>query len=209
MDSIATAPAPKQKRSPTKRHKDTPLTERDWVHAAVDILIRENVRGIRIDALCKKLGVTKGSFYWHFEKRADLLAAMLRDWRRRMTLNVIQNLSRSGETAKDRLRKLIGLPRGEKSPAHAQVEQSIRDWGRRESTANDAVTEVDQIRFEYFTQLFLEMGFDQPTAEKRAYVAYCIMMGDSVLHRTLPRIEHDALLTEITGLLTSPPRPQP
>ncbi len=125
----AAAPQPNASRSRTRRLKDSPLTESDWVEAATDILVRENVRGIRIDTLCQKLGVTKGSFYWHFKTRADLLAAMLKNWQRRMTLNVIQNISRTNETGFSRLRNLMALPRMPRSPAFAQVEMSIRDWG--------------------------------------------------------------------------------
>lgn len=73
------------RRTPTRRVKDSPLTESDWVHAATEILVQENVRGIKIDKLCAKLGVTKGSFYWHFRQRSDILTALLKDWRRRAT----------------------------------------------------------------------------------------------------------------------------
>jgi len=177
-----------QTRASTKRTKATPLSESDWVAAATEILTEENVRGIRIDALCVKLGVTKGSFYWHFANRAELLQAMLSDWRRY-----------------DRLRALMTLPRRDKSPAFARVEQSIRDWGRRVDTAKDAVTEVDRIRFEYFAQLFLEQGFSPKEANTRAYLAYSIMMGDSVLLHTIKDVDTADVIDDAIHLLTQLP----
>jgi len=199
---MSEASKPPRKRSPSKRLKPTPLSEKDWVDAATEILIQENVRGIRIDALCKKLGVTKGSFYWHFESRGDLLKAMLVNWRRRMTLNIIRNLSNAAENSKRRLEQLIALPRRSKSPAFAQIEQSIRDWGRRVEQAEDAVTEVDRIRFEYFYQLFHELGFDENEARLRGYMAYTMMMGDSVLHHTLTDIDGADFASAAVSVLT-------
>lgn len=193
-----------QKRTPTQRHKGSPLNEQDWVKAAIEILVDENVRGIRIDSLCKKLGVTKGSFYWHFDTRNDLLVALLSSWRKRMTLNVIRSISGSQTSAKDRLRKLISLPRQPKSPASAQVEMSIRDWGRRVDMPRATVAEVDQIRMDYFTQLLSEAGFEGDDARRRAYVIYCLMMGDSILHQSLSELSHDEFLDAAMEAVLSP-----
>jgi AcrR family transcriptional regulator len=189
-------------RSPTRRVKDSPLTENDWIEAATDILIRENVRGIRIEALCQKLGVTKGSFYWHFKTRADLLAAMLKNWQRRMTLNVIQTISRANETGFARLRNLMALPRMPRSPAFAQMEMSIRDWARRVDLPREAVEEVDHIRLEYFTGLFRTEGFSDADARSRAYLAYCLIMGDSILHNTLKPLSNKEFVDKAMEILS-------
>jgi len=190
------------KRSPTRRRKDSPLNEQDWIDAAMEILVRENVRGIRIDSLCSMLGVTKGSFYWHFKTRNDLLVAMLKNWRRRMTLNVIQSITRSGRTSKARLRNLLALVRRPKSPAFAQIESSIRDWARRVEMPREVVSEVDEIRLDYFQQLYIDAGFEKDDARKRAYLTYCIVMGDSILHRTLDGGPHEEFLEETLDMLT-------
>jgi AcrR family transcriptional regulator len=200
MSEISPAP---RKRAPSGRLKSTPLSDMDWVDAATDILVQENVRGIRIDALCKKLGVTKGSFYWHFNSRAELLQSMLVNWRSRMTLNTIKNLSRTGHDSLSRLRALIGMPRRPKSPDFAQIEQSIRDWGRRMNQASEAVSEVDNIRFEYFVQLFEDLGFGTEEAKARAYLAYSIMMGDSILHSSIADVDADTMADRAIELLTA------
>lgn len=191
-----------KRRAPTKRRKDAPLNEQDWIAAATQILVRENVRGVKLDVLCKKLGVTKGSFYWHFASRNELLLAMLSDWRKRTTLNVIRTVSKGSEDAKKRLYSLLELTRKNRSPAFAQIEFSIRDWARRVEMPRSVVTEVDQIRFDYFKSLFMELGFDGAEAETRAYVTYCVMMGDSMLHHTLPHVAHEDFLARATDLIT-------
>ena len=201
MKTAAQHPA-KRKREPTQRVKETPLNEADWIDAATDILVKENVRGIRIDALCQKLGVTKGSFYWHFSGRAALLAALLQNWRTRMTTNVIDRLGAQSGDPMFRLRALLALPRRDRSPAFARIEQSIRDWSRRDSQAHDAVRDVDMIRMNYFIDLFEQHGFDPATAKRRAYMAYALLMGDSVLRDTLDPDTADVALDDIMSLLT-------
>jgi len=192
-----------RKRAPTNRLKETPLSEDDWIEAATDVLVDENFRGIRIDALCKKLGVTKGSFYWHFPGRTELVSTLLARWRQRMTTNIIERLTALGESPGERLRALFELPHRSKSPEFARVEQSVRDWGRCADKAQEAVQEVDELRLEYFRSLLIQHGLSDEMAEKRAYIAYSIMMGDSILRITLKNNAGDALTDEIMELLTS------
>ncbi|MDB9857697.1 TetR/AcrR family transcriptional regulator [Amylibacter sp.] len=201
METAETNP-PKRKREPTQRLKGSPLNEADWIDAATGILVDENVRGIRIDALCKKLGVTKGSFYWHFSGRPALLAILLQNWRKRMTTNVIDRLGAQTVDPTARLRALLALPRRSRSPKFARIEQSIRDWGRRDTQARDAVQEVDVIRLNYLEELFEQQGFAPAVAKRRAYIAYAMLMGDSVLRDTLDPNGADAMLDDIMDLLT-------
>ncbi len=199
-------PAPKR-RAPTRRHKDTPLTVSDWVDAGSDLLVKETVRGIRIDALCAQLGVTKGSFYWHFGGRGDFLAAILKSWRARMTENIIERLDRLGDSATERLRRLFELPRRPRSERFARIEQSVRDWARSDVRAREAMRDVDVERLGYYRAQFEALGMDRSTAELRAYIAYSVMMGDSVLRQSL---DSDAfsgdLVDEVMRLLTQPPK---
>jgi AcrR family transcriptional regulator len=168
------------------------LSVADWIAAANDLLVSENIRGVQISALCLKLKVTKGSFYWHFSGREDLLRALLECWRRRMTLNIASRLGWLTNGAAGTVRALLALPRKTFSTAGAAVEMSIRDWGRREKLAHDALKEVDEIRLRSFEQSFQSLGFSARDARLRAYVAYTIMMGDSILKETL----RDKIATE-------------
>ena len=181
--------APRARNDATSRaRKDTrgsSLSVDDWIAAANDLLVSENIRGVRISTLCLKLKVTKGSFYWHFSSRKDLLRALLDSWRRRMTLNIANKLGRLTNGAVSTLRALLMLPRKTFSATGAAVEMSIRDWGRREKLAHDALKEVDKIRLSSFEQSFQKLGFSAREARLRGYVAYAIMMGDSILKETL------------------------
>src|SRR5215213_1256483 len=127
-----------------RRRPDASLSEGDWVAAGTDILAAENVRGVQIPALCQRLGVTKGSFYWHFGSLADLLRRLLEHWRQRATLDIIGRLTGTRREAAEALRTLLALPRkGARSRKATALEMNIRDWAQRDDDAARAVQEVD------------------------------------------------------------------
>jgi AcrR family transcriptional regulator len=186
------------------------LSVEDWVAAANDLLVSENIRGVQIPTLCLKLKVTKGSFYWHFSSREDLLRALLNSWRRHMTLNISSKLRRVSTGATSTLRALLALPRKKFSAAGAAIEMSIRDWGRRERFAQDVLREVDQTRLRTFEQSFQSLGFSPREARIRGYIAYAVMMGDSILKETLREQvatdEFVELAVQLLGPVAEPPR---
>lgn len=52
----------------------------DWMRAARLALLRGGVASVQIEKLAGQLGLTKGSFYWHFSDRQALLNALLKEW---------------------------------------------------------------------------------------------------------------------------------
>src|SRR6059036_329070 len=55
-------------------------SKEDWLRAARLALLRQGPNGVRVEPLARALGVTKGSFYWHFKARRALMEALLREW---------------------------------------------------------------------------------------------------------------------------------
>jgi len=55
-------------------------TGADWLKAARLALLHRGPDAVRVEPLARGLGVTKGSFYWHFKDRNALLEALLREW---------------------------------------------------------------------------------------------------------------------------------
>src|SRR5262249_17369845 len=151
------------------------------ITAAEDLLAEDNIDSFEIPNLCRRLGVTKGSFYWHFNGRRELLVAILNDWRKRMTMDVAVRASRLAATVPEVLRYVLGLIRKPRANRNSAIEKSMREWAKKDSFAHSAVAEVDQIRLAYFEQLFRKYGFSEEEANLRAYAAYAAMMGDSIL----------------------------
>ena len=152
------------------------LDASDWILAGLGQLAEQGIGGVKIETLARRLKVTKGSFYWHFKDRDAFLAAMLTDWRRRATLDIIDRLDRSDEPATERLIKLFRLPlTGKASEWGADVELSIRLWGRQDGAARAALAEVDAVRLRYIRGLLEASGVERDEAEARAILGYAYM----------------------------------
>ena len=152
------------------------LDIRTWTQAALEVLAEQGIDGVRVELLAKRLGVTKGSFYWHFADRGALFDAMLEEWRRGTTLDIIAGLERADEPCSVRLRKLLRLPlAGRKSEHAANVELSIRLWARRYPKAQAALEEIDRLRLHYLSGLLEGCGVNREEATARAVLAYGYM----------------------------------
>src|SRR5262245_61265352 len=72
-----------------KRSRDERNSKADWVRAGLSLLMKNGISGVRIEQATTRLGVTKGSFYWHFADAADFHRAMLAEWQTTATNDVI------------------------------------------------------------------------------------------------------------------------
>jgi AcrR family transcriptional regulator len=168
-----------------KSDQQEALSPTDWLEAATDFLINNNINSLDIPYLCRRLGVTKGSFYWHFKGRPELLKAILDDWRQRMTSDVNLRAERSATTVESMLRYLLGLIRRPRPARRGAIERSVREWARTDPLTRASVVEVDQMRLAFFEALFRRHGLAVREARLRAYAAYALMMGDSILKETI------------------------
>ena len=153
-----------------------------WVEAAMDALAEGGVDAIRVDRLAKKLGVTRGSFYWHFKDHDALLRAVLRDWRKRATYRLRPRIERADATVKDWLRELLNLPNsGPRAARGAAIELAIRLWARRDPDAARVVRVIDRTRLTYFVGLMQQRGFPPEQAKGRALLFYAYLMAEGTI----------------------------
>lgn len=173
--------AKQKKKSVRTPSRNGRLTADAWVAAGLDLLAHGGIDAVRIDQLARVLGVTKGSFYWHFEERADLLAAMLEMWRRSATLAVIERLETHGSPA-ERLRRLLDLPLSGNAALRGQsLELAIRLWSRRDQTAAAAIEEIDQQRLAYTMSLLRANGVSESKAGAAAYLIYAFVLAEALI----------------------------
>ena len=158
------------------------LTPADWINAATEVLIDKSVDAVRVDVLAKGLNVTRGSFYWHFKDREDLLEQLLTNWRDTATEQLIDRFERSGLGPEKLLSDLIILPfRGYAALRSASIELAIRAWARRNDMAKQFVTEVDAKRLAYTSQCFVALGFSFQEASMRAFLMYSYIINESIM----------------------------
>ena len=141
------------------------LAAEDWLKLALDTLDNEGIYKVNIEYLARKLGVTKGSFYWHFKNRETLLKDMLNYWTETLTTDVIQRSRQSSKDAKETLLKLMTIITEEKV---GRYEAAIRAWAMHDEMAKATLHKVDKQRLKYITSVFTDIGFKKTDAETRA-----------------------------------------
>ena len=161
------------------------LTPDDWVRAATQVLVDHGIDHVRVDVLAGELNVTRGSFYWHFRDREDLLRRVLKAWQDRATVALTQRLERAhGDSPQQQLRDVISLPhRGRAAGRAARIELAIRAWARRDAMAREALDEADRNRIAYHAQIFETLGFAPEESRLRAFALYGLEVAESLLHR--------------------------
>jgi AcrR family transcriptional regulator len=179
---------------------DHRLDRSTWIESALQVLAARGINGVRIEVLAKALGVTKGSFYWHFRDRVTLLTAMLQEWRRRATLPLIERLEATGETPLTRLRRLLRS----QFDAHGEattsdMELAVRLWARQEARPAEVIREIDELRLRHIEHLLTEIGVTQQGSRGRAVLIYCYIrelrsLVDPARESALTRLCEDILI---------------
>jgi AcrR family transcriptional regulator len=183
-----------------KQKDNLKLTKQDWIDCGLKVLGESGLEAIKVEPLAKLLKVTKGSFYWHFKNRDELLEAILQEWVKIETNSIIDRVEELGGDADRKLLNLFELAIED----DGKVENAIRAWANNDVKAATILDRVDTIRLNYTKDLFLKIGFTPTEAKVRAQMGYYSLIGEFTIgiknHRTerlnLVRLEH-AILTQI------------
>jgi AcrR family transcriptional regulator len=182
------------------------LAPDDWIAAATEVLVDQGIDHVRVDVLASQLGVTRGSFYWHFRDRADLLGRVLQGWREHATVALTQRLAQQQREPMAQLRDVLSLPfRGGAAARAARIELAIRAWARRDALAREALEAADASRLAYIARIFCALGFEDVAAQTRAFVVYAYVVAESQI--TLVRTQRQR--DERRELLERLARPAP
>jgi AcrR family transcriptional regulator len=195
-----------------------PLTPADWIAGATELLVSDGIEAVRVDVLARRIGVTRGSFYWHFKDRDDLLRHMLDAWRHAATGAVDDRRPKAGEIddrrpkAGEAMRALMMAPCwGGHARQAAGVELAMRGWARRDPNVRRAVAAVDQSRIACLAQSLTALGFSDAEAQDRAFALYAYQVAESVLssHGSAARKAARRALVERLILTQLPHEPAP
>jgi AcrR family transcriptional regulator len=181
------------------------LTPESWIDAATEVLVDEGIDHVRVDVLATQLGVTRGSFYWHFKDREELLRAVLKAWHVRATANLTARLESAHPDPLVQLREVLTLPfRGRAARKAARIELAIRAWSRRDQLARYSVDEADASRIGYIAQLFSALGFSISEARSRAALCYALVVAESLVPSLDQPTQRAARNEFVQRLLTQP-----
>ena len=194
-----------------KKNSDSKLGRQDWIHAGLTVLAEGGVDAVRIEPLAKRMKMTKGSFYWHFKNRNDLLDAILAEWVELDTNGIIQQVNQLDTDPKTKLLYLLELAYAENDfmpgLADGRIENAIRAWAKSDQKVAELIAQVDQQRLNYTKGLFLDIGFSEAEAMVRARLAYYALVGELTIgidpnqsNRLAEiRMQYDILTCKING----------
>lgn len=178
--------------------KSSRISRADWIAAALKVLAAEGIEWVRVEPMAKRLGVTKGSFYWHFTDRAALYDAMLDKWREIATRAIIARVEQTAATPREKIRQLIKLTTT--SSEGARLDIAVRSWANHDDRAANAVAEIDRERLDYVVDLLESVGIKHATAVVRAQIFYLTLIGSFFSLRRGQKLPKKQLWDELERL---------
>lgn len=151
----------------------TTLTAADWERAALELIAEKGLSGLGVEPLARRLGITKGSFYWHFPTRDQLLEQALDRWERQD----IESLARALDSdlpAADRLAEFI-LRTSRQNRSH-EIHAALCA-ASDDPRIRPVLERVTQRRLDYLAKAFRELGLDPESSRHRARLTYTSYVG--------------------------------
>ncbi|MEM6375523.1 MAG: TetR/AcrR family transcriptional regulator [Pseudomonadota bacterium] len=158
---------------------ETPKQDRlgrsDWIMVALSHLIDCGIDAVQITVLARRLGVTRGSFYWHFDSREALLDALIAHWKRQNT-NIMVDTVATATTLDEGILALfsVWLDHTRFDP---ELDQAVRDWSRRDDSLAAIVKAEDAARVRAIATFFERFDYAPAEAFIRARVIYFTQMS--------------------------------
>lgn len=149
-------------------------TRTSWIDAGLTALARGGPDAVRVETLATDLGVTKGGFYGYFDGRPALLAAMLDEWERRSTQEVIAQAEAGGGDAADKLRRVGRLTATEE--LHL-IDIAVRTWARHDETVAARLRRIDNARMDFLRAMFSTFVADPDDVEARSTLMFSLAIG--------------------------------
>jgi AcrR family transcriptional regulator len=168
------------------------LSAKDWLDRGLKVLAESGFTALKAEPLAKAMGVSRGSFYWHFADIGAFHAAILKYWREVAAEQIIANL----ETASGNDNPLQLLLR-QAFGGRLSLENAVRSWATHDPNARHAVQAIDRRRLSYVERLLRAAGLAPRAARARAQILYWAFLGFALSDVPLPRARQQAVLDEL------------
>jgi AcrR family transcriptional regulator len=149
------------------------LTAADWAEATLQLIAEKGLGALTVSTLAARLGVTKGSFYWHFPGRAELLAAALERWEQRTTGEAMRAL----DTVPDHRQRLELILGAATQPPRSRSLYAALAEAAEDPVVRRALQRVATARIEYLEVCYRHLGYTAAAARAQAVFAYAAYRG--------------------------------
>lgn len=174
------------------------VTREDWLETAKQLVIEGGFAKLTLEHLLTRLGVTHGSFYHHFKNRQALTEALLKQWRKEMTLDVVAKAAHIGDT-EQRARALMSL--GSEFTDQTQLEIAFRAQARIDPMVREYVQEVDELRIRNCTEMAKALFGDTPQAVSIGKLAHAVFVGSQQMIPAFSAEESQAMYLTLLQLV--------
>lgn len=172
------------------------LSADDWINQGLKALASGGFTALKAGPLAKAMGVSRGSFYWHFADLGAFHAAVLKRWREIAAEQIIADVEAAGgEPLKALLRRSFG--------ARLDLERAVRNWAAFDAAAQAAVRAIDRRRIDYIEALLAKRGLAPATAQGRAQILYWTFLGFALSGTPVPAARLQGLLDEILRMVSA------
>ena len=167
------------------------LSAKDWLDQGLKTLARSGFTALKAEPLAKAMGVSRGSFYWHFADIGAFHAAILKHWREVAAGQIIADLEAAdnGNPLPLLLRRAFG--------GKLALERAVRSWATVDPSARSAVQAIDRRRLEYIESLLGSAGLAPAAARARAQILYWAFLGFALSDQVLPQRRMQEVLDEL------------
>lgn len=179
--------------------KSDQLSAEDWLDQGLKTLTESGFTALKAEPLAKAMGVSRGSFYWHFTDVGAFHAALLKRWREIATEQIIASLERAPE-GENPLNVLLRRAFG----GRLTLEVAVRTWATVDPVARATVHAIDKRRLSYMESLFAAEGHSPAVAQARAQILYWAFLGFTLSDKPLPKPRQDGILDELIGFANTP-----
>jgi len=174
------------------------LSVQDWLDRGLKTLATQGFSALKAEPLAKAMGVSRGSFYWHFADIDAFHAAILKAWREVAAEAIISDIE-AASAGDDPLVILLRRVFSEK----LALERAVRNWAAFNAAARGAVQAIDRRRLDYVEGLIEARGVAPAMAQARAQILYWAFLGYALSDKPLPRAPREAVIEELARIALS------
>jgi AcrR family transcriptional regulator len=172
------------------------LTAQDWIDSALTVLARQGFAALKAEVLARDLGISRGSFYWHFSDLAAFHERVIAQWKLRATEEIIADIERH-TVPEERLDALLRHAFGHRG----SLEMHMRAWAEENACAAQAVTDIDRRRRDYLEKLLIQAGVAPAMAPTRGLILYWTYLGAASSRGRLSGDKLQKMVTELKELV--------
>jgi AcrR family transcriptional regulator len=193
---------------PSQKNEKSTLSAADWEQAAVEMIAEKGLMSVAIEPLARRMGITKGSFYWHFDSRESLLDRALKRWEEHDRRNMLKFL---GEIDQPRDRLISFFRRvGKEKLTHEVYSELCAASGHPQ--VEPVLERVAKRRMDHLASAFTEMGMPAKLVQNQARLTYSVYLGFLQLQRqhqapNLSSEEFEAYIEHVITTLIPPINP--